>query len=194
MTLPRVFVFLKSFALATNPTARLSSLLVVSLFALATAAGCSAFAAEGERCVATDDCERALACVIVRADAAFCLPRPADRGQRSCSADDDCRLSDDQLWPVETECLDGACRCLSSEVRCGDDEDVPLVLEEETCRCVARGTEGDACVTSHTCGLGFACTAGECVSAPGELGAACSTSGECTRGQCLEIRDFGICR
>lgn len=156
----------------------------------------------GEACGATDDCGEDGECVIVDDDVAHCLPRPTARQERSCSVDDDCTLSDGQLWPIETECLDGACRCLGAEILCtaadeGDGDDFSVVLEEETCRCVPRGNEGDACITSHTCDVDLACTGGECRSAPGEAGAACFT-GDCGEGlTCSEFRDnneVGVCR
>jgi hypothetical protein len=174
-------------------------------------AGCVSYgrASEAEPCTSTEDCERTLECVRVDNDASVCLPRPPGREERSCDVDNDCTLSDGQLWPLEAECLDGACRCLGADILCFDDNDEDIdtftvILEEETCRCVTRGGEGDACVTSHTCDVDLACTGGECRSAPGESGAACCDDGRsCTRqascegGFCTEFRDnndVGVCR
>jgi hypothetical protein len=157
-------------------------------------------ASEAEPCTSTKDCELALECVRVDNGASVCLPRPPGREERSCDVDNDCTLSDGQLWPLEAECLDGVCRCLGAEVLCfdiADDFDTfTVILEEETCRCVTRGGEGDACVTSHTCDVDLACTGGECRSAPGESGAACTSDSDC-EGGCTEFRDnndVGVCR
>jgi hypothetical protein len=157
----------------------------------------------GDRCDVTADCELELECVIVDDGASFCLPRPPGREERSCTVDDDCTLSDGQLWPLEAECLDGRCRCLGAEVLCveedGDIDDFfAVILEEETCRCIPRGNEGDACITSHTCDIGLACTGGECRSAVEQEGSACRDSDDCSATtRCSEFRDnndVGVCR
>jgi hypothetical protein len=176
-------------------TRRLTALL------LCVVAGCDFSGAKdlGEPCEATDECGFDGECVIVGDDTSHCLPRPPGREERSCNVDSDCTLSDGQLWPVEAECLDGQCRCLDAEVPCNDvDGEADLVLEEETCRCIARGNEGDACFTSHTCEIGLACTSGECRSAPGQAGAACGDDGNCGAGLSCEERranaGVGVCR
>jgi hypothetical protein len=155
---------------------------------------------EAERCKVTADCELEFECVLVD-DARVCLPRPAGRQERSCSVDSDCTRSDGQLWPVEAECLDGACRCLGAEVLCRDEDsqdDYSVILEEETCRCVPRGSEGDPCITSHTCQVELACVRGECRSAPEQLGSACTRDRDCGEGAiCTEFREnnaVGVCR
>lgn len=173
-------------------------IVITALSLVVLLGGCfsNGLADAAEPCTATSDCELDLECVIVDDNERFCLPRPPDRRERSCSVDSDCTLSDGQLWPVETECLDGACRCLGSEFLC-EDEEGEYILEEETCRCVNRGAEGDACVTSHTCDVGLACSGGECRNAPEQAGAAC-LAGDCPEGlDCAEFRDnndVGVCR
>ena len=152
-----------------------------------------------EPCTSTQDCEPDLECVILDDDDSVCLPRPADRQERRCDADSDCTLSDGELWPLEAECLDGACRCLGADINCGTEEDgAELLLEEETCRCVPVGGEGDACITSHTCEISFACSSGECRNADGADGSACRADNDCESGICAEVRDeatgTGICR
>jgi hypothetical protein len=152
----------------------------------------------GDRCAATDECSIDLECVVVDGGQGFCLPRPAVRAPRSCSDDAACRLSDGQLWPVESECLDAQCRCLTAEVSCveDDEDDFTVVLQEETCRCLQRGAVGDACLTAHTCEPGLACSAGECRDAAGGVGAACMASIECNTGRCGDFRGIsgvGVC-
>lgn len=165
--------------------------------------GClsNGLADEAERCSATTDCELPLECVLIDDNTSVCLPRPPGRQERSCRVDSDCTLSDGQLWPVEAECLDGACRCLGAEVLCRDEDfadDFSVILEEETCRCVPRGREGDSCITSHTCDTGLACVGGECRSGREQLGSACTLDGDCGEGAtCTEFRennDVGVCR
>jgi hypothetical protein len=60
------------------------------------------------------------------------------------------------------------------------------------------GGEGDACITSHTCAIGFACSNGECRETGGADGAACAINIDCESGTCAEVRDeatgTGICR
>jgi hypothetical protein len=151
---------------------------------------------EAEPCTATADCELTLECVLLDGNASACLPRPPGRQERTCSVDSDCTLSDGQLWPLEAECIDGRCRCFGDEVFC-DDVGADVILEEETCRCLPRGREGDDCITSHTCEIGLACSGGECRSAAGQQGAACGGSNDCEGGTCSEFRennDVGICR
>lgn len=178
-------------------------LLLVIVIGVMTGCASSARRAEGEACTATEACDVDLECVVVDNDASFCLPRPPAREERVCSVDNDCILSDDRLWPVETECLDGACRCLGAEVFCEvddefDEDTFSVILEEETCRCVARGNEGDACITSHTCDVGLACSSGECRDAPEQEGSACLNSDDCSDSTtCSEFRDnndIGVCR
>jgi hypothetical protein len=172
---------------------------VLACAGLVAVTACNSSGAVGERCTSFDDCNPTLECVIV--DDAVCLPQPPEREQRTCSADADCTLSDGQLWPVEAECLDGACRCLSADISCrtanDDADDFGFILEEETCRCVFRAGEGDACATSHTCDVGLACVSGECRSAAGELNAACIRDNDCDEGTCQEFREnnsVGVCR
>jgi hypothetical protein len=165
--------------------------------------GCfnNGLADEAERCTATTDCELPLECVLIDDNASVCLPRPPGRQERTCSVDSDCTLSDGQLWPLEAECLDGACRCLGAEVLCREEgfaDEFSVILEEETCRCVPRGREGDSCITSHTCDTGLACVGGECRSAPEQPGSACLDDNDCGNGAtCTEYRennDVGVCR
>ena len=152
----------------------------------------------GENCDRSVDCKQGLECVVVEGDQGVCLPSPTARSTRSCDADDECRLSTGELWPVESECLSGQCRCLTEEVECVDPDDDGgedvLVLEEETCRCVVRGGQGDPCFTAQTCQNLLSCVAGECTPGTGEEGMACNISAECDvlcdRSAGLEL---GIC-
>ena len=179
-------------------TARLALLVLL----LATV-GCAVVDdALGQACDASDDCnvvngvERAvvdardlLECVHVDDDDGVCAGTP-DREPASCVVDDDCRLAPEGRFPVEAECLDGACTCLANEVDCGL---FSLVLESETCRCVTFGGEGDACFSPTTCDIGLTCDDGECRdAAPG--GTACRDSGECASGVCADAAGpFGVC-
>jgi len=153
---------------------------------------------DGETCTVTGDCQGGLECVIVDGDQGVCLPSPTARSPRSCDVDDECRLSTGELWPIESECLSGQCRCLSEEVTCNtNDEDINdnnLVLEEETCRCVDRGGRGDPCITAQTCQRGLVCAGGECTPGAGETGMAC-VGGDCEGGRCgfRPGNDLGVC-
>ncbi len=176
----------------TLPRRSMVARFVLACAGLVAVPACDFTGAAGERCTGSDDCKTTLECVNV--DENVCLPQPPVREQRTCSADADCTLSDGQLWPVEAECLDGACRCLGVDIECHFD----FILEEETCRCVTRAGEGDACITSHICDVGLACVGGECRSALGQTGSACSDNDHCSVGSfCTEFRDnndVGVCR
>ena len=158
----------------------------------------------GDPCTASDQCAP-LECVHLDNGKAVCLPQPTAREPRSCRNDDACVVSDGQLWPVESECIDGQCRCLSAEIACTadgvgngfDDDSGDFVLQEETCRCLPRGAVGDSCITAHTCDVGLACRTGECREATGEPGTACNSDSDCEGGRCDDFRDgnpVGICR
>jgi hypothetical protein len=175
-----------------------TSLIVVA----GAVAGCvsSGTSAVAEACTSTTDCALELECVAVDDGKSFCLPRPPGREERACQTDTDCTLSDGQLWPVEAECLDGACRCLGAEILCVEDpfdgDGFSVILEEESCRCLNRGNEGDDCITSHTCGPGLACTNGECRDGRGLPGTACFSSTDCNGDACDDFRDgndVGVC-
>ncbi len=167
----------------------------------------SACSGVGDPCASTSDCDTDEECVFVeREGASVCLPRPNTRDERSCVLDDDCRRSDGQLWPVDAVCVAGTCRCAGSTYACSvdlfdGDENVTLgqepVLQEETCRCLARSTSGGSCITSHTCDIGLACVNGAC-RVSSDVGQACRRNGDCEAEgtQCGDFRDnndVGLC-
>jgi hypothetical protein len=159
----------------------------------------------GDNCADSSSCRPGLECVATYSDANTCLPQPRERAPRTCQIDDDCRRSDGEQWPIESDCLDGACRCNDVDKSCDDvcetDDDCPLgptgqhfrcegslcldgagrqlVLDHVTCLCVQLGGVGDRCTSAATCQQfpdGLACSEGRCVSrAP--AGASCILNG-----------------
>lgn len=168
----------------------------------------SACSEVGVPCAATSDCDTDEECVFVeRESASVCLPRPTARDERTCVLDDDCRRSDGQLWPVDAVCVAGSCRCDGNTYVCspalfgGNDDSITLeqetVLQDETCRCLARNTTGGSCITSHTCDIGLACVDGVC-RVSSDVGQACRSNGDCEADntECGDFRggnDIGVC-
>jgi len=164
-----------------------------------------ALARVGDTCADSSSCNPGLECVVTFSDANTCLPQPRERAVRSCQIDDDCRRSDGEQWPIESDCLDGACHCNDADKSCDDvcltDDDCPvsptgkhfrcdgnkcggskrrpLVLDSATCLCVQLGGVGDRCTTAATCEQfpdGLACSDGRCIPhAP--AGASCVLNG-----------------
>jgi hypothetical protein len=176
---------------------------------IGVAVGVSSACSEvGDPCAATSDCDTDEECVFVeRESASVCLPRPTERDERTCVLDDDCRRSDGQLWPLEAVCVAGSCRCDGDTYICspdlfgGDDDTVTLeqetVLQDETCRCLARSTTDGSCITSHTCDVGLACVLGVC-RVSSDAGQACRNNRDCVAEgtECGDFRggnDTGVC-
>jgi hypothetical protein len=165
-----------------------------------------ALARVGDTCADSSSCNPGLECVVTFSDANTCLPQPRERAVRSCQIDDDCRRSDGEQWPIESDCLDGACHCNDADKSCDDDcltdddcpvgptgkhflcgsgrcidsEGRPLVLDGATCLCVQLGGVGDRCTSAATCAQEFpndlACSDGRCVS-HAPAGASCLLNG-----------------
>jgi hypothetical protein len=125
----------------------IAGLLFATVVAVAVVgAGC--LGALGERCASTDACQTNLECVLLEDGKSYCLPRPAERAERTCSEGDGCSAAREPLLPVEAECVDGVCRCALSAFDCieidGELVDPSeLVVDPVTCLCRRRAASDE---------------------------------------------------